>query len=203
MAAIQAEQFVRHPSQQTFEDCKDAASMAGFWQTVRKALLQYLEKGEPPWKQKDWPLPDSGLDVPKTERKQRFPMAAELIEIALLEKAPERVLYWYDRLPKKKYGRPGVDDNEVAEAVKTHAPDRAVSIWQQKAEQLIAQVKPKAYQQAGGYLRKAAGVMEKQGKQAEWQRYLQSLRENHARKTRLMEVLNSLEGKPIIKKQSR
>ena len=76
-----------------------------------------------------------------------------------------------------------------------------MSIWQQKAEQLIAQVKPKAYQQAGRYLRKAAGVMEKQGKQKQWQKYLQNLREIHARKTRLMEVLDSLEGVPIIKKQ--
>ncbi|MGM0787964.1 MAG: SWIM zinc finger family protein [Thermodesulfobacteriota bacterium] len=203
LAAIQVEEFVRHPSQSTFEGCKDAASKAGAWQTVRQALLQYLEKGDLPWKQKGWPLPDSGLEGPKTQRKQRFPMAGKLIEIALLEEDPERVLYWYDRLPKKEYGWPGVDDNEVAEAVKTHAPDRAVSIWQRKAEQLIAQVKPKAYQQAGGYLRKAAGVMKKQGKQKEWQRYLQNLREKHARKTRLMEVLDTLEGKPVVKKQGR
>ena len=130
-------------------------------------------------------------------------MAAELIEIALFEADPERVLYWYDRLPKRKYDRPGVDNNEVAEAVKTHAPDRAVAIWQQMAEQWIAQVKPKAYQQAGGYLRKAAGVMEKKGNQKQWQKYLQNLREKHARKTRLMEVLDSLEGVTVIKKQGR
>lgn len=203
LAAMQVEQFVRRPGRQTFEGCKDAASKARAWQTVRQALLQYLEKGEPPWEQKGWPLPDSGLEVLKTERKHRFPMAAELIEIALFESNPERVLYWYDRLPESKYGRPGVDNNEVAEALKTHAPDRAVSIWQLKAEQLIAQVKPKAYQQAGRYLRKAAGVMKKQGKQKEWQKYLQNLRENHARKTRLMEVLDSLEGVPVIKKQGR
>ncbi|MBA2880198.1 hypothetical protein HNR65_000505 [Desulfosalsimonas propionicica] len=43
-------------------------------------------------------------------------MAAELIEIALLEADPERVLYWFDRLPERKYDRPGVDNNEVAEA---------------------------------------------------------------------------------------
>jgi hypothetical protein len=68
------------------------------------------------------------------------------------------------------------------------------------SEGLIAQVKPKAYQEAGKYQRKAAKVMAKARKQKEWERYLQSLRDHHARKIRLMEVLDSLDYKPIIKK---
>ena len=120
-----------------------------------------------------------------------------------MEEKPERVLYWYDRLPKERYAWYGVDDDEVARAVQTHAPGRAVAIWKNKAEGLIAQVKPKAYQEAGKYLRKAAKVIAKEGKQAEWDRYLQSLREHHARKIRLLEVLDSLENKPIIKKTIR
>ena len=72
-----------------------------------------------------------------------------------------------------------------------------------KTEQLIAQVKPKAYQQASRFPRNAAELMKKQEKQMEWQKYLQHLRENRARKTRLMGVLDSLEGVPIIKKQTR
>ena len=125
----------------------------------------------------------------------------DLIEMALLEKKPERVLYWYDRLPKKRYGWYGIDDDAIALAVQTHAPDRAVAIWKSAAERLIAQVKPKAYQEAGKYLRKAAKVMAKERKQAEWDRYLQSLREHHARKIRLMEVLDGLDERPIIKKR--
>lgn len=39
--------------------------------------------------------------------------------------------------------------------------------------------------------------------QKQRQKYLQKLREKHACKTRLMEVLDSLEGVPIIKKQAR
>jgi uncharacterized Zn finger protein len=203
VAEIQAEEFVRHPSRQSFTDSKKAAAKVKAWPKVRKALLQYLEKGDPPWKQKGWPLPDSGLDVPETERKDGFPRVSDLIEMAILEKKPEQILYWYDRLPKKRYGWYGVDNEEVATAIQTHAPDRAVAIWKNMAEQLIAQVKPKAYQEAGKYLRKAAKVMAKEKKQEEWGRYLQSLRENHARKIRLMEVLDSLDNKPIIKKTKR
>lgn len=201
VAAILAEEFVRHPSRQGFTDCKKAAAKVKVWPEVREALLQYLEKGVPPWKCTGWPLPDSGMDNPETGRRDRFPMVTDLIEIAILEKTPEQVLYWYDRLPKKRYLRYGVDDNAIAMAVQTHAPERAVSIWKTKAEQLIAQVKPKAYQEAGKYLRKAAKVMAEEKKQVAWDRYLQSLREHHARKIRLMEVLNGLDDKPILKKR--
>ena len=201
IAALQAEEFVRHPSRQTFTDCKKAAGKVKAWPGVRKSLLHYLEKGKPPWKQKGWPLPDSGLDAPKPDRKDQFPMVSELIEMAILEKKPEQVLYWYDRIPKKRYGWYGVNGDAVATAVQTHAPDRAVAIWKNKAERLIAQVKPKAYQEAGKYLRKAAKVMAKENKPKEWDRYLQSLREYHARKIRLMEVLDNLDDKPIIKKR--
>lgn len=201
VAAIKVEEFVRRPSRQAFTDCKTAAARVKAWPEVRESLLQYLEKGKPPWKRKGWPLPDSGLDVPEPGEKSRFPLVNDLIEIAVLEKKPEKVLHWYDRLPKKKYGWYGVDDDEVAKAVQTHAPNRAVSIWKHKAERLIAQVKPKAYREAGKYLRKAAKVMTKERKQEEWNQYLQSLREHHARKIRLMEVLDSLDDRPIIKKK--
>lgn len=201
VAAIQAEEFIRQPARQTYTDCKKAVGKLKAWPEVREYLLRYLENGEPPWKQKGWPLPDSGMDVPESGRKNQFPMVSELIELAILEKKPERILYWYDQLSKKRYGWYGVDDDAIATAVQTHAPDRAVAIWKNKAEHLIAQVKPKAYKEAGKYLRKAAKVMAKEKKQEEWVQYLQSLREHHARKIRLMEVLDSLEDRPIIRKR--
>jgi uncharacterized Zn finger protein len=203
VAAIQVEEFVRRPSQQAYTNCQKTAAKAKDWPKVRESLLTYLEKGEPPWKQKSWPLPETGLDAPKPERKDQFPLVSDLIEMALLEKKPEQVLYWYDRLPKKRYGWHGVDDDAIATAVQTHAPDRAVAIWQQKAEQLITLVKPKAYQEAGKYLRKASKVMAQERKIVAWDQYLLSLREHHARKPRLIEVLDSLEDKPIIKKTAR
>ncbi len=201
VASMKAEEFVRRPSRQAFTECKNACRKVKGWTKVRESLLRYMEKGSLPWEQKGWPLPESGLDVPATEGKDRFPMLEDLIEIAVLEKKPDRVLHWYDQLPKKRYGWYGVNDDEVATAVQTHAPDRAVAIWKRMAEGLIARVKPKAYQEAGKYLRKVAKVMTKERKQKEWDRYLQNLREQHARKIRLMEVLDSLDNKPIIKKR--
>jgi len=201
VAAMQAEEFVLHPSRKTFTDCKQAAGKAKAWPKVREYLLNYLEKGVPPWKQKGWPLPETRLDTPGTESKDRFPMVGELIRIAILEKKPDQVLRWYDQLPQKRFGWHTVDEDEIAAAVQTHAPDRAVAIWKKKAEELIAKVKPSAYLEAAKYLRKAEAVMARRQEKEQWEKYLQELRERHARKPRLMEIMDGLDEKPIVKKR--
>ena len=200
VAVLLVEEFVRHPSRQAFTDCKKASDKTKAWHQVRESLLRYLEKGELPWTQKGWPLPESGLARPDTDQRIRFPLVGHLINIAMLEKKPDQVLKWYDQRPKGHFGWLGVDEDAIATAVQAHAPDRAVAIWQNKAERLIAQVKPSAYQEAVKFLRKAGEVMSKQNKQAQWDQYLRSLRDAHARKRCLIEILDSLDGKPIMKK---
>jgi uncharacterized Zn finger protein len=197
VAAMQAEEFVRHPSRKGFTNCREASSKVKAWPAVREYLLGYLEKGDLPWEQKGWPLPETGLDAPATGPTDRFPRVGDLISIAILEEKPDVVLCWYDRLPQPRFGWHGVDEDEIAAAVQTYAPDRAVVIWQKKAEGLIAQVKPSAYQEAAKYLRKAGSVMAQQEQEAQWDEYLRGLRETHARKRRLIEILDGLEGKPI------
>jgi uncharacterized Zn finger protein len=199
VAALQAEEFVRYPSRKTFADCKKTAGRVKAGGKVREHLMRFLEKGALPWEQEGWPLPKSGLDPPIPKRRDSFPMLRHLIGIAILEKKPDQALYWYDQLSQKRWGLQGVEDDEVAEAVRVHSPDRAVEIWKNKAERLIAQVKPKAYLEAAKYLRKAGSAMTQQKKQHHWNQYIQHLRQQHARKSRLMEVLDSLESKPIVK----
>ena len=201
VAAIQVEEFVRHPSRQTFTDCRKAASKIKAWPRIRESLLGYLEKGKPPWKHKSWTIPASGLDRPDVDERKQFPLINDLIDIAIYEKKPDQVLRWYDQRPKNRFGWYGVDQDAIATAVQAHSPDRAVTIWQDKAEGLIAQVKPKAYQEAVKYLRKAAKVMCRGKKSAAWEIYLKALREQHLRKRRLMEILDGLDDKPIIKKR--
>jgi uncharacterized Zn finger protein len=201
VAAIRVEEFVRHPSQQAFTDCRKTSEKAKIWPNVRESLLRYLEKGSLPWKQKGWPLPESGLDRPGVDPRKRFPLVEELINIAILEKKPDQVLKWYDQRPKDRFGWYGVDEDAIAAAVQNHAPDRAVAIWQNKAERLIAQVKPSAYHKAAGYLRKASKVMLREKKPAEWENYLIKLREQHFRKRRLIEILDGLDENPILRKR--
>jgi uncharacterized Zn finger protein len=199
VAAMQVEAFVRYPSRQAFTDCKKAASRVKAWPKVREHLLRYLETGEFPWSQKGWPLPESRLDRPGVNQWNRFPLIQNLIDIAIFEKMPDQVLRWYDQRPKDRFGWHGMDEDAIATAVETHAPDRAVAIWKGKAERLIAQVKPRAYQEAVRYLRKAAKVMHRGKKSAEWESYLKELRQQHFRKRRLIEILDGLDGKPIVR----
>ena len=201
VAALKVEEFVSHSSRQAFIECKKASGKTEAWLKVRESLLRFLETGGLPWTQKGWPLPESGLARPDTDQRLRFPLVTNLIDIAILEKKPDQVLKWYDQRSKGRSGWLGVDEDAIADAVQAHAPDRAVGIWKNKAERLIAQVQPKAYQEAVKYLRKAGKVMSTQKQQAEWDQYLKSLREAHARKRRLIEILDGLEGKPIINKR--
>lgn len=194
------EECVRRFCIENFKACKKAAARVKAWPAVREALLGYLEKGTPPWDRKDWPLPASGLDRPGGSSREKFPRIGDLIRIAIHEKAPETVLAWYDRCPKGRYGGFGPDTDEIAAAVEKHAPLRAVDIWKNKAEGLIAQVKPGAYQQAATYLRKAARVMAREKKTAEWEAYLKALRAKHYRKRRLEEILDQFDGRPIVKR---
>ncbi|MFZ5451703.1 MAG: SWIM zinc finger family protein [Thermodesulfobacteriota bacterium] len=200
VTALRVEEFVRRPSIQAFTDCRKAGGKAKAWPQVRASLLRYLENGELPWEQKGWPLPESGLMQPEADQRNRFPLIGDLIDIAILEKKPDQVLKWYDQRPQGRFGCPYLDEDAIADAVQVQAPERAVDIWKNKAERLIAQVKPHAYEEAAKYLRKAGLVMSNQDNRAQWEQYLGSLRETHARKRRLLEVLDGLDEKPLMKK---
>jgi len=201
VAAIEVEEFVRRPSLQAFTESKKVSSKVGFWPQIRVSLLLYLENGDLPWEQEGWPLPKSGLDQPEAKQNNRFPLIHHLIDIAILEKKPDQILRWYDQRPKSRFGWYGVDEDSIATAIQTHSPDRALAIWKNKAEQLIAQVKPSAYQEAAKYLRKAAKVMSREKRLTEWEHYLKELREEHHRKRRLIEILDGLDDEPIVKKR--
>jgi uncharacterized Zn finger protein len=198
LAAMQVEAFVRQPSIQAYRICKKTSERIKQWPLLRGHLLGYLETGKLPWEQKGWPLPESGLERPDAGQPKQYPRVSHLIDIAIHEKKPDQVLRWYDQRPKSRFGEFGIDDDAVATAIKNHAPDRAVVIWKQKAEAHIAQVKPGAYLEAAKFLQKASAIMTLHKKLPEWEVYLKALRQQHARKSRLMEVLDGLAGKPIV-----
>ncbi len=203
LAALEVEEFVHSPSHEALADCEKASRKIDLWPAVREHLLAYLESGVLPWKQKGWPLPPTGLDASERSPRQTFPLVDELIDIAIHEKDPERVLYWYDRRPKSRFGWAWVNEDRIADAIEAYAPDRAVTMWKSRAENLIAQVSPSAYEEAARYLRKAGAVLVREGKQQEWTRYLEDLRDTHARKRRLIEILDRLTRKPILAKKTK
>jgi len=200
VATMQTENFVCYPSGITFTECHKANTKTKTWSKVREYLLTYLEKGKLPWKQKGWPLPKSDMESTSISRNYQYPIYDVLIRIAILEKKPDRVIYWYDQMLKKSKWV-SFDENEIAQVVKDYAPQRSVSIWKNLAESLINQVNVGAYERAAGYLRQAEKLMKREKKQDEWNRYLNRLKKEHARKRRLMQILDESNSQPIIKKR--
>lgn len=208
VAAYRAQEFFNRATLETYKELRKAAEKAGCWPIVRAGALRYLETGHRPdlpgkgGKATDWPLPEPEarwLGVKERRGLQPFPDRAVLIDIAILEKRFDDVVELY-RAQQEKGRVGGHIEQTVAKAVSTSHPEIALGIWRSIAEGLIAQVKPSAYVEAGGYLRLMRKVYETAHRQSDWQALLADLRQKHKAKRRLLEVLDSLAntGKKIV-----
>ncbi len=202
VAAFRVEDFLESPSLHTFKDMNKAAEKAKAWPEVRAAALLYLEIGKLPQSDPTWPLPETGVKEDRETRKSEFPMIEVLIDIAIEEKRPDEVLRWYDQRKSKKQAfliwGDSYQEDQVAEAVADHYPDRALAIWENIAEKQIALTKPKAYEAAAVYLRKVHGLLKKLKREKEWKDYQLKLRQTNARKPKFIEILSRLEGRRIV-----
>ena len=200
--AFLVDDFLQSPALHTFKEMKKAAERAKTWPTVRAGALVFLETGKLPQTDPSWPLPEAGLKEPREIRKNQFPMTDVLIDLAIDEKRPDDVLRWYDRQKSKKHVYWGWDtyhdEENVAEAIKDHYPDRALAIWKDLAERQIALTKPRAYEMAAVYLQKARELLKRLKKEDEWKSYLSQLRQANARKTKFIMILDRLDGRRII-----
>jgi uncharacterized Zn finger protein len=129
-----------------------------------------------------------------------------LIELAMEEKRPHDVLRWYDdgreagRVPRggRRMG-PVELEEEIAEAVASSHPDRAIDIFVKTADSVASETNTRTYPEAGRLLKRARRVLEENGRIEEWRSTLDNFRHKHRRKRRLMEVLDGLEDRPIVK----
>lgn len=200
VAALRADDFFEDPNLKTFKDLQRAGEKAKVWATVRNACMEFLETGA----QVDnagWPLPNTGFGKSEKPRREKPPFTDVLIDIAIHEKRIDDVLHWYEVQKQKANVWFGAHrDDEVATALADKYPDRAISIWKKNAEGHIAQTNVGAYGEAVTYLKKAKKAQEGRGETAEWTAYLVKLTETNKRKTRLIQMLNVLSGKPILSK---
>jgi len=208
-ASLRAEDFFRRPSLETYQELQTASEKAGVWQAVRAGALRYLETGEiPPSGMQSvedhpippWPLLEVSADIFSGRGEPVFPLTEELIDIAISEGYIDEVVKWYEqRNSGKGWGTfSELRDDRIAQAIVEVYPDRAIAIWKGIAESQIAKTQTKAYEVAARYLRKIHHVLKKQGRDEEWLRYLAGIRETNQRKRRLLEILDSLIGRPII-----
>lgn len=196
-AAYRAEDFFDQPSLQKYIDLSQAAEKVDAWPAVRARVLDYLQTGCRPTSDAKgktaWPLPEP--EVKRTAAKEKFrlisfPDGEMLIRIAIHEQRLDDVVALYRKLDKNRWG--GIEE-QVAQTVAGSHPDVALHIWQAIAERLIAQVKPKSYQEAAGYLLKMHRVYEQTQRLTEWRGLITRLRAEHKPKRKLQEILNDLE----------
>jgi uncharacterized Zn finger protein len=149
-----------------------------------------------------WPLPALPAVVLKEARSAATaakPHFDVLLDLALQDKKPDEVLRWYDRLTETQRGRKtsgsGWADyrSPVAKAVADTHPDRAASLYRDVIAGHLAVTKVSAYESAKPYLVKLKTLLTRNNRAAEWTQYLDGLRETHARKPRLLQVLDQVE----------
>ena len=208
VAAYDADRFFERPSVAVLQELLSAAKKAGCEREVRAVALRFLETGRRPARSNDWPLPASGLPAMEHPRKRAVTRTADhwdvLRDLAIEEDRPADVLLWHDRLAAP--GRRGVwrsadADLQVAHAVASTHPDRAIEIYRKFAKRLIEQAQPDAYLEAGRLLRRVRDLLRSSQRSSEWDGLLTEIREEHRRKSRLMEVLDGLEGAPSVSRK--
>ncbi len=173
---------------------------------MREVALHYLESGEYPTsgsKKKIkyvWPLPKPEVEPPSAGRResyQKFPDLTTLIDIAIDEKRFDDVVDLYHRFSKDKHW--GFEtDKRVADAVADTRPDLALAIWGDIVNRLIAQVKPRAYEEASIFLRLMRKTYAGNKRLDDWQALLNRLRTEHKAKRRLMGVLDNLSDRKLV-----
>lgn len=186
VATYRAQNFFDRPSSTYYQELHEAAEKAQCWPAVRDAVLHYLETGQHPelsnrkGKQSGWPLPSPEVEPPATSRRrgyQRFPDIETLIDIAIMETRLDDVVNLYQRLRKtKRWG--WETDKTVAQAVANTHPNLALTIWNDIVNNLIDQVKPKAYEEAATYLRFMKKVYARNHRLEDWQGLLKGYEEN-------------------------
>jgi len=206
VAAYRAQDFFDSPSSTYYQELLKAAEKAKCWPALRDVVLRYLETGQHPMfshlkgKRNGWPLPSPEVEPPVTSKRrgyQRFPDIETLIDIAIMEKRLDDVVDLYQRLRKtKRWG--WETDKTVAQAMANTHPSLALTIWNGIVNNLIDQVKPKAYEEAAVYLRFMEKTYKKNRRGADWQVLLDELREKHKAKRRLMGVLDTLSKKKLV-----
>jgi len=199
VAAFHAENFFADPSYRSLEQAREALQKIKLWDKLKPLILAFLETGGIPARGKNWPLPETGLQVMNSRNNGKPPYAEVLLELALRENNIENSIKWFEAYCRKEkfYFDESLADRTAGLIAAGH-PERSLVIWKGLAEKHTSQTGVSAYTQAAGYLRKMQKVMLKQNRRAEWEKYLAQIREQNKRKRRLLEILDRLSDKPIV-----
>ncbi len=217
-ASVAADRFFRSPSVDSYRELLQAAEKTDHVQIVQEAAMAFLEGGRPPDRHRNggkskrgappWPLPEppQPKTLPDEGRSERGgPHFDVLIDLAIDDKRPDDVLAWFDKRDastppagRRRQTHAFRDYARVAKAVEGTHPDRAIELYVRLANAIAAETNPKTYPEAGAYLKRVKSLLKKSGREQDWPVIIGDFRAENRRKRRLMEVLDGIEGRPII-----
>lgn len=132
--------------------------------------------------------------------------------MAIADKKPDDVLRWYDKMTASEKGAtrsrrweaygPHSYSDEVAAAVATSYPVRALEIYRQGLDANLKEAHVSAYENCAGYLRKMRPILKSLGREEEWTQLLADIRQNYRNRPRFMEILDALEGRTILQSRT-
>lgn len=218
LASIQASKLLESPNRRNVPPLLKTAEKLKVETVIRKAIEKFLLTGTLPTafakslegkkptssERKAWPIPFFEVRKedfsPKNPHKNKTgPRYDLLCEWAIDEKRPKDVLRWFDELSKeKKSNRSGLLQ-EVADAVVDLYPDRALTIYLERAEHEMEATRD--YPAGIRQLNKAKKALEKAGRSARWPKIMEDIRTRHRRKSSLMRQLAEFEGGSIVKQK--
>ncbi len=181
VTSIDAYFFAYIPSVDTYSSVKDSCRKSGVWEKIQTALLEYLVTGFFEPTSADWPLPATGLGTDYPIKRHYYPDYRNLIDIALEEDRLDDAVDWYRKAPGRD-----VDGLEIAERMRDAEPDITLEIWQRRIDYLVGNANVNAYLEAMPILREVKELMRDEGRQDEFERYVEQVRVAHKRKRRLL-----------------
>jgi uncharacterized Zn finger protein len=228
VTAHAALEFFANPSREKFHQLTTAAAKVGCQESVRGFALGYLETGVAPFfsvprkgireleVRKDWPLPVPAYLLPLFRRAavshaSDHPHYDVLIDMAIADQQYDEVLRWYEAMRAGRKLQRGfsiwIGDSDyadrVAAAVAGSHPDRALEIYRQRVEENLQRAHVSAYEAVAAYLRKMRPILQSLHRSVEWTETLADIRLRYRNRPRFMEILDKLDSRPIMQRQSR
>lgn len=195
VAAFRVDEFLAQPSVLRYRRLRAAVDDPQRWELVQLQLLAWLEFGDPPAASPEWPLPATGLALyldnhPIHQHERHFVL---LVEILLDEDEIDYALQCFERM----HWRRDIAQR-IADAGLDSRPDISRQLLEQIVESWIDEVRVKSYQQAAQVLRQLQAVCLQHHWQAAFNAFVKRLRERHAAKQRMLEILDEVEASPPV-----
>jgi hypothetical protein len=170
--------FQANPDHTTYRSVRSAALATGqpgdLWPGLRPQLIQTLER------QGRW----GALVSLYLDEKEVGQALAALAEMERTPRAPFSGYSYRFEGPSSHY------QAQVAEAAEESYPDEALRLYKPVVQRLIDGRGRDNYQQATGYLTRIKRLYQKQGQEAEWERYITNLRNSNKSLRALKEELD-------------